>query len=136
MTKFKLDIEWDLEFHLFGIACHSRDYRLAWAINNVLECELKKSESGVLNDQDIVFNQFEWEHYSGNQRYVLVMNRTSEGCLVKELKQFDYLLFVDGDYHHFDTKELKNQLMSINFILTVSELSSEEVKLNANFILG
>lgn len=136
MTKFKLEIEWDLEFHLFGIACHSRDYKLAWAMNNALDIELKKLDNEVLNNEGEPFGMYEWNHYSGNQKFVLVANRTSKGWLVKDLKQFDYLLFVDGDYHHFDAKELKNQLMHINFILTVSQIESEDVKLNANFILG
>ena len=32
-TKLTLDIEYDYEFILIGISCHSRDYKLCWAIN-------------------------------------------------------------------------------------------------------
>jgi len=58
LGKHTLKIEYDFDFVLIGISSHEKDYRICWALNNVLGLDLTKKNSLEIkskNKQHLLF---------------------------------------------------------------------------------
>jgi hypothetical protein len=136
--KYLLEEDYDFDFKLYGISCHSKDYRLCWSMNNSLGLKLEKEEAEIElitkksdgKSAHAVFSYFCEELQ--NQFYLLV-NRTSNGLLIPEKPQADYLLMIKESYE-LNPNEILTKIKSIPFVLTAFAIEVESLKSKKNLI--
>ncbi len=119
MLRLDLDEEVAPPAKLFGLSSHVRDYRLCWSLNNSLGINLKKRNSSVGEIQFACINSAqEW-------CYTLIQNRTASGLLLPELKQADFLFFVQ---HGEDAEEIDHYsgLQRAQFVNAVFSLDPKK----------
>ncbi len=135
MARFELEIDYDFDFHLLGIASHLPDYRLCWSINRQLGLELTKSDQALKTLQKdkltfVSFDVFCYVNEENQVEYNLIDNINDGIRLIPEQKQADYFLMIRG----LPQSELKPLQLSINkidqvlttFPVEVTELKSKE----------
>jgi len=60
--------------------------------------------------------------------FYLLGNKGKQGFLVKEFKNFDYLLMIKGNIDFVDIDEYVDKLRSLNNVLTALPINVEELK--------
>jgi len=135
MTKFQLDVDYDFDFRLIGISCHSRDYRLCWALNNHLEIQLEKihrenAASGLKKNGiaiESIYSYFDEENHSA---YQLLYNKHNNNLLLPEQKLADFLLIIDQMNNEMFEDLLKKlreiDIINTAFVIDVNTLKSKE----------
>jgi hypothetical protein len=115
-------------FTLFGVSCHLKDYRLSFNLNQQLDLDLVKMDDFMgysfyyCRDEDC-FNA-----------YYLLGNRGPETILLPDLKQTDFLLFVEGPFKKVQKERLLEKIKGIQNVLTAFEVRFETIR-NYNVIL-
>ena len=132
-----VDLEIEIDFDLFGIVTSDKESKLAWAIETKLGLELSKNEEIVIDF--LKGNQITVSNFSTNAEFgdiYLLKNKAIDfkgkiSFLVPELKQFEYLLKLDGAYQDRSDEifeELSKRLLSIHYItrVDVNQLKSKD----------
>ncbi len=138
-TKLTLDIDYDYEFLLIGISCHSRDYKLCWAINKQLGFNFIKDDELVLpikkNQTATSFSKFSYSDEDKRLHYILMSNKGTNDYLVPEQKkQADYLLKIEGLLTRSEQEEILNKLKQVETIQLAFIIEIEELKSKQNLI--
>ena len=138
MAKLTLDIEYEYDFILVGISCHLKDYRLCWAINSGnMGIDFTKADDLVIhskNKEESRFSKFIFDDEDINLCFNLISNRGTQGYLLPEQKQADYLLMVSGNFPEDQTSGLLKELKKIDFILTAFTIDVEKLKSKQNLL--
>ena len=138
MNKFKLDIEYDYDFTLFGISCHEKDYRICWALNNKLRLEFKKVQDIESKEkkkkENTKYPLFEFIDEEAHREYFIIGNRSDSALLIPEQKHADYFLMVRGNFNDAEKEILLKNIKSIQIILTAFEIQPNELKSKQNLI--
>ncbi len=139
MNKFKLTVEYDYDFALVGIACHEKDYRIAWAINNKLKIELRKAEDLKIelkkNTSATLFPFYEFIDEESFREYFLIGNRGGKGLLIPEQKQADYFLMIrGGTLNDADKTGLLKQLKDTNIVLAAYDIDANGLDSKQNLL--
>src|ERR1022692_2129199 len=110
MVKRKLNLEYDFDFIMLGIACYSKDYMLCSAINNKMNIDLTKVEDLVLIDsktkQSSGFAMFSYEDEDAIEYHVLANAGSSKYFLIPEHEKFDYFLIIKNTNSNYDVDAL------------------------------
>ncbi len=108
---------------LLGISSHENDYRISWALNEYLGFHFTKTENHkVLNQRLKEFQEFSMYLYAGKEDspfYRLLSNRCENGFLVEELKNIDFLLFIEEKETTVSAIDLAAKIKSIPFVAAV-----------------
>lgn len=139
MSKTRLDIDYEMEFLLFGISSHVKDYRLCGAVNNKLGIDLERQEDVVIPlPESEEFNGFSHYVYLDEEnglKYIVLSNRGDISYLIQEQKQADYFLLIEGTTEELDKNKLMNKLKEIDHVLTIYELDPNKLQSRQNLIL-
>ncbi len=132
MAKFELDIEYDFDFYLLGIASHLPDYRLCWSINKQLDLNLAKSDKPLKILQKDKLNVVSFDVFCGIdedlQAEFNMIDNICEGMrLIPEVKQADYLLLIRG-LSAADCKAVQLKINRIEQVLTAFPINVTELK--------
>ncbi len=138
MTKFQLDVEYDYDFDLIGISCHSRDYRLCWALNQQLGTALAKREEDIdhkprRQNEVSAHSFYEYQDEDDRVEYFLLANKSGSSMLVPEQKQADYLLLLRNNYV-VEIAELIARIKAIDIVLTAFRIEVDTLKSKENLI--
>lgn len=131
MTKIKLEFEEEVEYLILGISTHQKDYRLAWAVNRALHCNLSREHDyrlSLSNGSLSLHPYFRWDEPDGHFSYIVATNRGSEGFLIPEYKTADYLFLVTGMTEQINAHALVTDLKEISFVLAAFEIDGSRVK--------
>ncbi|CAG5077742.1 IPExxxVDY family protein [Parvicella tangerina] len=136
--KYALDEEYDFDFHLLGISCHEKDYRICWAINQALGLNLAKEEQDIevfmkKSNRSSLHAMFTYFHEESETDYRLIANRSTLGILIPEKAQADYLFMVT-DTAERSAQELRSKVNEIPFVLTSFIIDVESLKSKENLI--
>lgn len=137
MAKLTLELDYDFDFELIGISCHSPDYRLSWAINQKLDIDLAR-----LKDIDLqlgknvsgFFSFYAFDDEESHTTYNLISNRCSDGYLIPEMKHFDYFIQYWGPYSDSDLDELNSEVRSLSLVLTSLRIDPMSLKSRHNLL--
>lgn len=114
-------------------SCAEKDYRTAWALNKVLQFQLRQVDeiAAVQKGKDdlILFGCFEFEDEKKFRKWRLINNRVPSGILEPEYKNLDYLLIGFGEFDFLQTEEIIRRMRSVRFITAAYNVSSETIKL-------
>ncbi|MHA6248941.1 IPExxxVDY family protein [Pontibacter sp. CAU 1760] len=137
MHTFQLNIEYDYDFDVYGVASSVKEYKLAWALNRLLGLRLTKK-------QDLQYNLEEQEHMViSNYEYItdyyavrLLKNKAlgMKSFLLPELKEYDYVLQITGALQQLYPQEFINTLLRIPLIRYAKQFDPLTLKLKENLI--
>ncbi len=152
LTTHKISADfYDDNFQLIAIHCGLEDYAVGYAINAICGLQLKRMENDLKFNQDLTFSVFEWDDELSDTYWTLISNKCtvetlipSDGLfenrtssrmdyLIKEHKEVDYLLKVDGG----EIAMINEQVKSINRIpkvVTAYPLETQTLKSKRNLI--
>jgi hypothetical protein len=120
------------ECYFLGISSHENDYRISWAMNNLLGLKFIKADNhksfnkrlGEMQEFSIYIS--EMDEFS--PKYKLISNRCDNGFLLEDLKNIDFLLLVEHIGNTTNTADLLQQIKSIPFISAVFPLHYAALK--------
>lgn len=137
MHTFQLNIEYDYDFDVYGVASSVKEYKLAWALNKLLGLRLTKK-------QDLQYDLEEQEHMViSNYEYItdyyavrLLKNKAlgMKSFLLPELKEYDYVLQITGALQQLYPQEFINTLLRIPLIRYAKQFDPLTLKLKENLI--
>jgi hypothetical protein len=138
MKKRRLDIEYNYDFELLGLASSVRSYKLAWEINRVLKVNLKKKDDLKVTTREGEFFFTFYSHQSTVNTVNLFRNRSNESeaggmYLVPEHSHLDYILYTKGN-EEVHSGHLQEVLREIPSIELVAFLPLPALKSKDNFI--
>ncbi len=132
MAKVNLDIEYDFDFFVLGIASHLPDYRLGWSINKKLSIALEKSDNPIQVLQKdkrtfVYFDRFYFLDTETQLELFLIDNINAGLRFIPEVKQADYLMLIRGGNKQ-DLKRIQTAITQIDQVLMVFEVNVDELK--------
>jgi hypothetical protein len=138
MSKILLNLEEDYSFLLIGISCHTKDYRLCWELNKVLNFDLVRT-----NDLEISTKKKEIDSYSFYEfidaenylDYYLISNRGNNTYLIPEQKTVDFFLMINGNLSKQNLQILLNNINSLSLVLTSFTIDPNQLKSKQNLLL-
>ena len=133
MAKQKLILEEEdgYEFLAFGISCHWKDFRVAWALNKEAGFNLVRKDNIQLSTgkqtPPSAHSLFEQEDPDNRVKYLLLSNKGSNFTLSKSYKDVDHFLIVEGYIDLFDSETLLKKLKRIKNFQLVVEVPHEHL---------
>jgi hypothetical protein len=139
MKKSKLLVDYEIDFTLWALLTPMREYKLAWYMNQLLHIRLVKEkdiEFAFTNQPDLSISNYIFATEHSVLR--LLRNRSvseqEKAFLLPELKQFDYLLVLQGEGDFFDPARLVSVLQQIPTVEYVKPIEVESLKSKDNLI--
>lgn len=139
MKKKKLDIEYTLDFDLYGISCTLKPYKLAWELNRCLNINLIKSEDyEVVHKTNAASNHLHYSQTTTHTLVKLLQNKPVEeseerNLLLPELPRFDFVLLARGEAYA-DSNRLQELLRNIPSVELVAFIPLTALKSKEHFI--
>ena len=132
MPTNKLDTSEKFEGITIMFSCAEKDYRTAWALNKVLQFQLKQTEEIAAMQKGkndlIVFGCFEFEDEKKFRKWRLVSNKVPNGILEPYYKNLDYLLIGFGEFDFLQTEDIIRRMRSVRFITAAYNVLPETIK--------
>jgi hypothetical protein len=139
MKKSKLLVDYEIDFSLWALLTPMREYKLAWYMNQMLHIRLVKEKDiafAFTNQPDLCISNYIFATEHSVLR--LLRNRSvseqEQAFLLPELKQFDYLLVLQGEGDFFDPARLVSVLQQIPTVEYVKPIEVESLKSKDNLI--
>ncbi|WKN43698.1 IPExxxVDY family protein [Tunicatimonas pelagia] len=125
----QLDTDFQYDFILFGLSSSSKEYKLAWALNQSCYCHFIKVPDITLNvtiDSVASFSHFCYQR--GTQTWRLLRNEAFTenqeiALLLPELAQWNFLLRLDDPGNHISLRQLHQNLKITPDIKGFSQIS-------------
>ena len=101
VKKHKLNLAIEEDFCLLGVVTDEPDYKLCWMINRFLDMNFEKQEElqlfhRKLNEEQ-VFSHFSYHDSDTLITFRIIRNRGENGYFLDELKNIDYLIYIQGE---------------------------------------
>lgn len=116
----KLKIDDRVNYKLIGISSHENDYRLVWSINNQLKMQFVRIANLIIHSQklnvDLEFSRFSFEDESRYLKYYLISNRCPDGFLFPEIKNFDFLMQINGEITDAEAQSFSRKIKTVEVI--------------------
>ena len=137
--KYHLEEEYEYDFDLYGISSHEKDYRICWAINNLLGLSLERTAENI----EVIFNQqekqnsqfpvFKFERDDVLETYYLIGNKYENYHLIEEQKHVDFFLMIKSSYL-MSSNDVIDKLKDIPFVLAVNKVDVSILQSKKNLI--
>ena len=102
---------------MLGIVSDEPDYKLCWLVNQHMDTSFTRTgDLGIFSknlDGEQLVSQFIYEDEQRMLTFRLIVNRTSGGYFLPELKNIDYFLHIQGEIVPDDINALIRTIMSI-----------------------
>lgn len=136
--KYLLDNIYEYDFQLIGISCHEKEYRICWGLNSRLNWRLEKNDT----DLDVVVKRsnqssrhtvYTYLEEDNENEYTLLSNRSSDGKIIPEKSQADYLLMIKEN-RSLLVEDYLQEIKAIPFVLTAFEIDVPNLRSKENLI--
>ena len=144
------------EYNLFAVKSNLQDYRLAYFFNKKTDftfIRMTKDVKYILKNNTIYFSAFVDKSFDDKKKCFLISNKTiyskdlkygslfknipisNNMFLIPELKEFDYMLKLDGIWTPKEIKDLGTSMNKISEIMASICVDSKKIKSINNLIL-
>jgi hypothetical protein len=133
--KIKLTSGSSYDYTTIGIACHMKDYRFAFFVNDQLDFHFKRMDdlvSGAEKEQR-AYSFYIYTNPEDRRNYYLVSNYHEEGRLIPTEKGADFFLIVNDTLPANLKKEIILKIQKVPQALAAYEIPAGKVK-NLEFI--
>ncbi|MEM6842004.1 MAG: IPExxxVDY family protein [Bacteroidota bacterium] len=125
----QLNTDFQYDFTLFGLDSKSKEYKLAWVLNQSCYCHFVKLPDITLNSNagsEALFSHFYFQ--KGGQIWRLLKNQAwlekeKSTFLLPELHQWNFLLWLHDPGAHICLDQLQQSLKTIPDINSFSQIS-------------
>ncbi|GAB5538797.1 MAG: hypothetical protein Salg2KO_09000 [Salibacteraceae bacterium] len=130
MTKYKLAVDQGYDFVCFGVSSHLKDFRVAWHMNRLKQFSFKRQSLTTQTrlGEQVEYAVFKNDDEKNHLRYFLVNNRSEAIPLVKEYRQFNLLILVEGFVDIFDADRFIDEMQQLDAIQLITTLPKEPIE--------
>mgnify|MGYP001585107554 CR=1 FL=1 len=132
LAKYKLNIDYEYDFILIGIACHEIDLKFVWQVNNKLQTEFVKVQDISIrekkNTDPVNYGIYHYLDEGIHTDFFIIVNKTGNSTLIAEQKQADYLLKISGNISVEEKYRIMKKLKEINNVIMVFDIDVEKIK--------
>jgi len=141
MKTFKLEVEYDYDFELFGLVSSSKEHKLAWAINKTFNLRLIKQQDinyDFCNNGRLVISNY--LHLTDHTTFRLLRNKSVDLCtlkkpfLIPDIKEYDYIIQITGALTEFYQQELLGRFKRLPIIQYVKKFDPNSLKFKENLM--
>jgi hypothetical protein len=141
MKTFKLEVEYDYDFDLFGLVSSSKEYKLAWSLNKSFNIRLVKQQDlnyDFFNKGRLVISNY--RHMTEHSTIRLFRNKSvdlstlKKPFLVPDIKEYDYILQISGALSDYCPQEVLNRFQRVPFIQYVKKFDPNSLKFKENLM--
>ena len=142
------------DYELIVIHSSLEDYKLAYAINTILETRLIKNESNIeiaISEGKSAFSNYIFDDEENDVQWSLIENKTTivnskkktsqlfdaidiTVFLLPEYKKADYLLKIENIDYDFDEEDMIEKILSIKNVTTAYTIETTNLKSKNNLI--
>ena len=128
--KIKLTSGTSYNYTTIGIACHMKDYRFAFFMNEQLGFNFRRLDDLVSGEEKDArgYSFYIYSHPEERRNYCLVSNYHEEGRLIPSEKGADFFLIVNDIIPISRKKEMISKIQKIPQALAAYEIPSGKVK--------
>jgi hypothetical protein len=128
--KIKLTAGISYDYTTIGIACHMKDYRFAFFMNEQLSFHFKKDDDLVSGDEKEprTYSFYIYENPEDRRNYYLVSNYHEEGRLIPSEKGADFFLIVNDLLPADLKKKIIGNIQKIPQALAAYEIPKGKIK--------
>lgn len=128
--KFKLSSSLSGEYTTFGIACHLKEYRMAFLINQKLGFSFRRVEDLSLGDDEHKrsYPFFIFKHPDERRNYFMISNHHPDGRLIPAERGIDFFIVIDDALPLTLKKQIVSGIQSIPNVLTAFEIDQSKIK--------
>ena len=122
--KLKLSPDITYDYTLFGIACHMKDYRFTFFLNEKLGFRFKRMNDLKLKEgeEERYYSFFMYHHPDERRNYYLVSNYHEAGRLIPTEKGVDFFVIADDILSAMQKKNLITKVQAVQQVLAVYEI--------------
>lgn len=137
----KLSNKYEIDFQLFGLVCPSKEYKVCWHIDRVMEISLEKAKDSQISLND--GSSLQISNYLFENEYiflVVIRNKLISGInvphqlLIPELIQFDYLIKLKDNTGTLSKSEVLEKLRSIPIVSYCTDINFDKLKSKENLL--
>ena len=141
MKTFKLEVEYDYDFDLFGLVSSSKEHKLAWALNKCFNIRLVKQQDlnyDFFNKGRLVISNY--LHCTQHSTFRLLRNKSvdlstlKKPFLMPDIKEYDYLIQISGALSDFYQQELLNRFKLVPIIQYANKFDPNSLKFKENLM--
>jgi len=139
MRKRKLQVAFDINFNVWGMVTATKDYKLAWQLNQNFNIQLVREEDLVISfvlKKNIVVSHFKYETEYTTIR--LIKNRgidfNEAKYLIPELNRFDYFILIYGQDFFMKENKIEMLLKSVTGVDFILKVDTNKLKSRDNLI--
>jgi hypothetical protein len=128
--KIKLASGSSYEYTTIGIACHMKDYRFAFFVNEQLGFRFKRMEDLISGEEkeSHAYSFYIYTHPEDRRNYYLVSNYHEEGRLIPSEKGADFFLIVNDILPAIRKKEMIAKIQKVPQAIAAYEIPAGKVK--------
>lgn len=153
MGKLKLDFTYDYDFILIGIHSTLEDFLLALQLNNVFGIKLRRKEESLnFKNKNGDFSIYDCDNEANFTFWSLISNKQvveesledisfslfeavySTYILIKEKKEIDYFLKIEGNFTTAEKQKIIQKINKIHGVMACVELNPVQIKAIDNLI--
>lgn len=130
MKRILLDYKYEPEFGMIGIFSPLKDYRLAWLMNQHMGYDLKLLPVFHWQQQSAARTYecalYKYENPVHHLQVYLLNNRSSQGKILPEPRNLDYLLLLKNPGQHIHIPNLVKIIRALPMVQTAVSLESPD----------
>ena len=126
--KLTKDITYD--YTIFGIACHLRDYRFTFFLNEKLGFKFRRIEDLKMKDgeEEKSYSFYLYRHPDERRNYYLVSNYHEAGRLIPSERGVDFFLIADDILHGPQKQQLLAMTQTVQQVLAAYEIPQTKAR--------
>ena len=118
---------------LIGLVSTSKEFKIAWIINNSLDVSLIKADNEIINLSNGSNLSISHLIYKRNKGFIRLINNKvmfnkGKSSLISSLSNFDYIVQFSSNFFEFETFNIINKLKSYNDIQFANFIDYNSIK--------
>ncbi|MFC5271484.1 IPExxxVDY family protein [Adhaeribacter terreus] len=141
MKTLRLDLDYEYDFELYGIVSSSKEYTLAWAMNQYFNLRLIKQKDlcfDFISKGRLVISNYlhRTEHYSIRlfRNKSVDLSTLKKPFLVPDIKEYDYVVQISGAFDRFCPQELLRKFNMVPLVQYVKQFDPNALQFKDNLI--
>ena len=130
VRKHKISSDVNFDYTIFGVACHLKDYRFTFFLNDKLGFRFRRIEDLEITDggEARAYSFYIYKHPEERRNYYLISNYHESGRLIPTEKGADYFLIADDILTDLQKKLLISKIQSVSQVLAAYEIPRTKAK--------
>jgi len=128
--KLKISADVSYNFTTFGVACHLKDYRFTFFLNEKLGFKFKRLDDLMIRDggEEKGYSFFLYKHPDERRNYYLISNFHESGRLIPQEKGVDFFIIAEDVLPAAQKKQFVARIQEVSQVLAAYEIPLAKVK--------